>query len=608
MCSYIKPIVSVVSPAIKIDFWKEYYDGLQENYIPFEVIFIGHIRPDFELPENFRYIYAEVKPAQCFHIGMLEARGDFIFNSGDDLSYPNKNALDCLYDHLIELGNNEYNFSAGALGRYIYKPKIDKFVICKRASPSRFFFGKRSGKHLSRGYYCPFLPNGAGLMFHKEAYFKLGGIDKNFICSYYAEDFAMRLYEAGGQSIYVKEVRTVENNEGYGSISPSLAARDAALFSSLWCEWRLNSSEKYGIDRIIRATKRQVERCIVVARSKRSDPVATYVNDKKLTTISQGRTSEKWDLSLELYKKIYLIRKAESVIIDNYFDDEMKTPMHMSRGEEAISVGIIGALNDDDQIFTTYRTHAPYLAKTRDTHGFFAEMYGKKTGEARGKAGSMHIACPEEGYMSSSAIVASNISVATGAAFANKMKKNGRVVVVFFGDGAVDEGNFWESINMASLWQLPVLFVYEDNDLAVCTSKKERHGYDDICDFMDNFRLTVHNYKTTKVDHIYHDTKKIVEDIRATNRPHFMSFNYLRCLEHVGVCDDWEAGYRSRDELNKVEDPLEYSRDLLLKDHPDLDIEKVNKEIDEQIYRSLEFAKVSESSDVSELYNNVLFE
>lgn len=313
---------------------------------------------------------------------------------------------------------------------------------------------------------------------------------------------------------------------------------------------------------------------------------------------------------VSLYKKMYLIRKSEEVIIDNYFDDEMKTPMHMSKGGEHISVGVIGALNDDDQIFTTYRSHAPYLAKTGDTDKFFAEMYGKETGESKGKAGSMHIACPEKGYMSSSAIVASNISVAVGAAFANKQLGNDRVVVVFFGDGAVDEGNFWESINMAALWQLPILFIYEDNDLAVFTTKRDRHGYSDydIDGIVDHFRINVEGYISKRVDEVYGVAKEAIDKMRLSKSPYFLSFCYCRHLEHVGVCEDRKEEFRSEDGREDWDDPLERSRGALARSHPYLDINKLEKDVDEQVYKSLEFAKQSKFSDVNELRKDVFCE
>ena len=127
----------------------------------------------------------------------------------------------------------------------------------------------------------------------------------------------------------------------------------------------------------------------------------------------------------------------------------MKTPMHMSTGAEAICAGVCQALRPQDQVIGTYRTHGIYLAKTGETDRFFAEMYGRATGMAKGKAGSMHLTAPEAGLICTSAIVGTTIPVALGAAYANRQNAQDRVVAVFFGDGAIDEGVFWESINIA---------------------------------------------------------------------------------------------------------------------------------------------------------------
>ena len=138
------------------------------------------------------------------------------------------------------------------------------------------------------------------------------------------------------------------------------------------------------------------------------------------------------DLNLELYKKLYLIRKCEEKIIAHYHEDEMKTPMHMSMGAEAIAAGICQALKRKDQVFGTYRSHAVYLSKTQDIYNFFAEMYGRETSLLKGKGGSMHLCAVGHGFMGTSAIVASAIPVAVGAAFANKRSKNDKIVAVFF--------------------------------------------------------------------------------------------------------------------------------------------------------------------------------
>lgn len=310
-------------------------------------------------------------------------------------------------------------------------------------------------------------------------------------------------------------------------------------------------------------------------------------------------------INLELYKKLYLIRKAEEVIIENYCDNNMKTPMHMSMGSEAISTGVCSNLNEEDQVFGTFRSHAPYLAKTMDIDGFFAELYGKKNGCCEGKAGSMHLCNMEKGYVSSSAIVASNIPVSVGAAFANKIKKNDKKVVVFFGDGATEEGSFWESINIASLWSLPVLFVCEDNRLAVHTYKENRQGYRDIVSIVDNFDIITKYGSGVDVEDVYNMAYSVIRDMETYGKPGFIKLEYYRFLEHVGISSDYYENYRKNDIWKKSDDndPILVARKKL-KSANILDIEK---EIDEKVYRALGKAKISKLSAVNELYKDVYY-
>ncbi len=313
------------------------------------------------------------------------------------------------------------------------------------------------------------------------------------------------------------------------------------------------------------------------------------------------------DNFIEFYKKMYLIRKSEDVIIEYYSEDEMKTPMHMSKGSEAISVGVCSAINDEDQVFGTYRSHAPYLAKTGDLNGFFSEMYGKKTGACEGKSGSMHLCNIDKGYVSSSAIVASNIPVAVGAAFANKMKGNGKKVVVFFGDGAMDEGIFWESINMVSLWSLPILFVCEDNRLAVHTSSKFRQGYEEIIRVIDNFNIATEFCSGLDVEDVYSTTRNVLTLMDNFDEPGFMQIEYYRYLEHVGVNSDTNEKYRINDWCdNLFHDPVELLRKKLK--HAGVDVDSIEKGIGEDIYDALKYAKSSDFAPNCDLYKDVYYE
>ena len=311
---------------------------------------------------------------------------------------------------------------------------------------------------------------------------------------------------------------------------------------------------------------------------------------------------------MELYKKLYLIRRSEEQIVKYYHEDEMKTPMHMSMGGEAIAVGVCHALKATDQVFGFYRSHAIYLAKTQDTDDFFAEMYAKDTARLKGKGGSMHLCAPDAGFMGTSAIVSSIIPVAAGAAFANHQLNNGKIVVVFLGDGAVDEGAFWETLNVTCLMKLPLIFVCEDNGLAVHTPASQRHGYRSIADIVGTFDCQVFRHESTDVQVIYELACEAIKSLKDTKMPSFLHLKYYRYLEHVGINQDFDAGYRSKEEFDewyKI-DPILLQRKKLarlgLTEDEIQDIEtKINRRVDGSITR----AKAARLTEKEELYYGV---
>ena len=316
-------------------------------------------------------------------------------------------------------------------------------------------------------------------------------------------------------------------------------------------------------------------------------------------------------LSLDLYKDLYLIRRSEEYIIKHYEEDDMKTPMHMSMGQEAVSVAICCALNPDDQIFGSYRSHAAFLAKTQDTDRFFAEMYGKTTGTARGKSGSMHLAAPELGHMVSSAVVASCLPLALGAGFASKRQNTGKVAVVFFGDGAQDEGVFWESINVASLMKLPVVFVCEDNDLAQHATKGMRQSYKSIIDIVSQMDFGVYDCNTTDIESMYQMADEAVRSARETFKPSFFRVECFRYLEHVGIYQDFDAGYRTRESFEdwQKSDSVVLQRKKLVSDgYSEADIQGHEKNIDQRIEASISLAMSADFPENEELYTGVFFE
>lgn len=314
------------------------------------------------------------------------------------------------------------------------------------------------------------------------------------------------------------------------------------------------------------------------------------------------------ELNFALYRKMYLIRRAEEAIREHYASDAMKTPMHMSMGGEAIAAGVCHALRPEDQVIGTYRSHGIYLAKTGETDIFFAEMYGKATGMAKGKAGSMHLSAPAAGLICTSAIVGTTIPVALGAVYAHRQRGVERTVAVFFGDGALDEGVFWESLNSACSMRLPVLFVCEDNGFAVHVPAAQRHGYRSITEVASRFDCDVYSSESTDVEVLHDLASSAIRTLQQTGRPSFMHLRYYRYLEHVGVNDDFSAGYRDRAEYERWRalDPLELQRRKLRQWLSDDDILRAESAIDDQVLRSVRRAEAAPFSGPEELHADVL--
>ncbi|MBI4398822.1 MAG: thiamine pyrophosphate-dependent dehydrogenase E1 component subunit alpha [Candidatus Omnitrophica bacterium] len=314
-------------------------------------------------------------------------------------------------------------------------------------------------------------------------------------------------------------------------------------------------------------------------------------------------------VSFSLYQKMYKIRHAETMIVKHYPENEMKVPMHMSMGQEAIAAGVCQALGNDNQVFASYRSHATYIAKTDETDMFFAEMYGRAGGTGKGKAGSMHLSCPEKGHLGSTGIVASAIPIAMGTAFANQYKDNGLVSCVFFGDGALEEGNFWETLNNSCVMKLPILFVCEDNEYAVHTHKSIRHGFSSITSVLAEFDCGVFQAHTTDVERIYQITGEAMDWIRTEEKPAFIHHSCYRYLEHVGISEDFELGYRSKKIFQEWldKDPLKLQRTRLVSDlnYSEREIEKLEHQIHNEVLASIQKAKQASFPDVEELGKDV---
>lgn len=257
---------------------------------------------------------------------------------------------------------------------------------------------------------------------------------------------------------------------------------------------------------------------------------------------------------LARYRTMRLIREAEERTRRDYPSDAMKTPVHLCIGAEAIPSAFCSVLESEARIFGTYRNHGWYLARSGDLHGFFGELYGRTTGTARGKAGSMHLAHPDSGLLVTSAVVATTIPLAVGAALAHQRLGRTAPVVVAFGDGAVEEGAFWESLNAACLWQLPICFVCEDNDLAIHSRAVARQGFRSIVDAVSAFRCRAFDVAGDDVEAVTTVAAEALDHVRRGEGPTFVRCTWHRALEHVGILV--EAPAPDRDPLRRAEAAL----------------------------------------------------
>ncbi len=251
----------------------------------------------------------------------------------------------------------------------------------------------------------------------------------------------------------------------------------------------------------------------------------------------------------ELLEGMIKIRQAEEKIVAVYAKEQMmKTPTHLSIGQEAVSAGLSLALRQEDQVFTGHRCHAAYLAKGGDFNGFFAELCGRVTGVSRGRAGSAHLTDPSV-HVYSSPILGAMIPVAAGAALSFKMDKKDNVAVSIFGDATIEEGVFPETLNFALAKKLPVLFLCENNLYSTHSPLSVRQPSSPIYQ-----RLASADLKTTQIDGndvemVFQTLSKVIEEIRKTQTPQFVECLTYRFREHVGPLFDYDRGYRTKDEV-----------------------------------------------------------
>ncbi len=317
-------------------------------------------------------------------------------------------------------------------------------------------------------------------------------------------------------------------------------------------------------------------------------------------------------IALELFYKMSKIRFTEEKIAEKYSEEKMRCPTHLYTGQEAIAAAVCTLLKRSDFVISTHRSHGHYLAKGGDLNKMIAEIYGKVTGCSKGKGGSMHLIDRRVNFMGSTAIVAGTIPVAVGLGLSIKLHKTNQVSCVFFGDGAVEEGVFYESINFAILKKLPVLFICENNRYSVYSPLKVRQPEGrNIYEMVKAMGCATDFGDGNDALGVYEKVKPAIESIRKGNGPFFFEFATYRWREHCGPNYDNDIGYRSEKEFDfwKKKDPLRLLEEKLLRSSvvKRKDIETIDENISQEVEAAFEFAEKSpfpEKDDVfKHLYN-----
>lgn len=304
------------------------------------------------------------------------------------------------------------------------------------------------------------------------------------------------------------------------------------------------------------------------------------------------------------YKSLYRIRRVEEEIARVYPTDKIKSPVHLSIGQEAVAVGVCEALRPDDVVFGTYRSHASYLAKGGDLKKMIAELYGKVTGCAKGKGGSMHLVDVAHGVMGTSAVVGTTIPNAVGYAYGLKLKRKNSIVVSFFGDGGTDEGVFHESMNFAALKGLPVVFICENNFYAIHTHLLRRHKSANICERARSYGMAAEQIPDGDVFNIYEKVNMAIQALRrGEGGPYFFECLTYRWKEHVGPNDDFHLGYRSEEEREPWVRNDQVRRLALMVDEQQR--RRIEAEVEAEIEEAFAFAEKSPFPESGELFTDV---
>ena len=326
------------------------------------------------------------------------------------------------------------------------------------------------------------------------------------------------------------------------------------------------------------------------------------------------KTSRKNDVSGDelkaYYRDMLLIRRFEEKAGQLYGMGLIGGFCHLYIGQEAVVVGLEAAAEDGDSRITTYRDHGHMLACGMDPNGVMAELTGREGGYSKGKGGSMHMFSKEKRFYGGHGIVGANVPLGAGLAFADKYRENDRVTFTYFGDGAANQGQVYETFNMASLWKLPVIFVIENNQYAMGTSQKRSTSTPDIYTRGEAFGIPGEAVDGMDVLAVKDAGEKAVAHCRAGKGPYILEIKTYRYRGH-SMSDP--AKYRTREEVQKMRDerdPIDAVRSMLLegKHASEDDLKAIDKEIKKIVNESAEFAKDSPEPALEELWTDIYAE
>ncbi len=311
--------------------------------------------------------------------------------------------------------------------------------------------------------------------------------------------------------------------------------------------------------------------------------------------------------AIEAYKKMLLIRRFEEKAGQSYGLGHIGGFCHLYIGQEAVVVGLQMCINEGDQVITTYRDHGHMLACGMNPNGVMAELYGRSDGYSKGKGGSMHMFSKDTNFYGGHGIVGASVPLGTGLAFSNKYKNNKAVTLTYFGDGAANQGQVYESFNMAKLWELPCIYVIENNRYAMGTSVQRSSAQKDLSQRGISFGIEGEQVNGMDIESVIDAGKRAVAKVRNNGGPYILEMLTYRYRGH-SMSDP--AQYRTRDEVREVRDqsdPIESLKNLMIENNylTEDDFQVLNTEIKQMVDQSAQFASDSPLPDPSELFIDV---